>query len=393
MDPIRVLHLARVINRYDWIDTVVRYLPRERFHMEVATFEPKANIAEPHYEALGIPHSLLRVPGMRAYGAYLRAAGQLARLLRTRRIQILHTHHYWEGIVGALAKVLCPHFIFLLHRHYTEDIVRVSGAKGHLLRRLEAWSYTKADRLLVPTESMREWIQVAYGGRPLPPLEVIPYGFELEAPKYKPLSSEERLRARAEAGITPEEVVIVNVGSHRRQKGQFELVRAFCRLAEERPGARLWLVGAGPDSEALRQAALPAAERITFWGWKDAQAVRTLIGAADIVAHPSYSEAFPQVMVEALALERALVITPVSGARDWLVHAQHAWIVPIGDESALYEALKGLSVSPALREKLGRSGAQLVRTHFSYSAVNPLYEKLYTDLCHATRICGHPCAQ
>lgn len=392
MPPIRVLHLARVINRYDWIDTIVRYLPRAQFEVEVATFEPKANIMEPHYEAVGIPHHVLEVRGMRSYLAYMRAARRLSALLRQRGIQILHTHHYWEGIVGALAKELYPHFTFLLHRHYTEDVVRVKGVKGQVLRHLEAWSYRRADRLLVPTESMREWIESAYRGRCLPPIEVIPYGFELEAPKYKALSAEERAAARAEAGVTPNEIVILNVGSHRRQKGQVELIRAFCRLAGEQPEVRLWLVGAGPDTEALRQAARPAAEKITFWGWQGAEAVRRFMGAADIVAHPSYSEAFPQVMVEALALERALVITPVSGARDWLVHGEHAWMVPIQEENALYEALKVLSLSEALRKRLGQSGAQLVRSHLSYFAVNLRYESLYHQLCHAARFCDYSCS-
>ncbi|MDW8417629.1 MAG: hypothetical protein RML92_08795, partial [Bacteroidia bacterium] len=84
MPPIRVLHLARVINRYDSIDTVVRYLPREHFSMEVATFEPKSNIQPPDYERAGIPHHVIPVPSIRSYPAYLKAALRLARLLKDR---------------------------------------------------------------------------------------------------------------------------------------------------------------------------------------------------------------------------------------------------------------------------------------------------------------------
>lgn len=384
MDPIRVLHLARVINRYDWIDTIVRYLPRERFCMEVATFEAQANIQDPAYEQVGIPHHIIPVKSMRAYPAYVQAAVRLARLLRRRQIHILHTHHYWEGVVGAMAKVLYPNFVFLLHRHYTEDIVRVRNLKGWLLRRLESWSYTKADRLLVPTETMRAWI-VASEKRHLPPIEVIPYGFEFEAPKYKPLSAEERQAVRTQAGLGAEEVVIVNVGSHRRQKGQLELVRAFSRLVNQIPEVRLWFIGAGPDTAALQEAAEPLGERVKFWGWQRTSAVRALMGAADIVAHPSYSEAFPQVMVEALALERPLVITPVSGARDWLEPDIHACLVPTGDENALYEALYKLTTDPNLRAQLAQAGAHLVYTHFSYQAVNTQYEAFYTQLCSRSR--------
>ncbi|GIV23133.1 MAG: glycosyl transferase group 1 [Bacteroidia bacterium] len=386
MALIRVLHLARVINRYDFIDTIVRHLPRDRFAPEVATLEPQANIQEPQYAEIGLPHHLIPVPGYKAYPAYLRAAWQLSRLLRKRQTHILHTHHYWEGFVGALAKKLYPNFHLVVHRHYTEDIQRLPRPKRAVLERLEKWTYKQAQALVVPTDTMALFVKRTHTR--LPPLHVIPYGFEFESEKYKPLSASLRESVRKGYALSDSHIVIANFASHRYQKGQHLLLEAFARLRKDLPQAVLWLVGRGPDTENLRLLAqklglLSPAEQpaCLFLGWKTGEEVYALMGAADIIAHPTFSEAFPQVMVEALMQERALVITPVSGAKEWLKPQEHAWIVPIGQVEPLYEGLRTLAENPSLRQKLGQAGRKHLQAHLSYQAINPHYEALYTQLC------------
>ncbi|MCS7188594.1 MAG: glycosyltransferase [Bacteroidia bacterium] len=381
MPPIRVLHLARIINRNDFIDTIVRYLPRDRFSLEVATFDRKAPIAPPMYEEVGIPHHLIPVRHMRAYPSYVLAAFKLRSLLKKRQIQILHTHHYWEGIVGALAKLLYPPVKFILHRHYTEDITRITGIKNKVLLKLELFSHKMADKIIVSTNTMKKFIESFYNTSKLPPIEVIPYGFAFQEYKYYPPSPVERERVRREMGISESTVVIANLGTHRQLKNQIMLLKAFSRLYKENLPVGLWFIGEGPDTKMLQQFAQEREIPVTFFGWKKAEEVRLLVGAADIIAHTSYSEAFPQVMVEALALERALVITAVSGAQDWLRHREHAWLIPVGDENALYEGLRTLISSPETRHRLGTAGALHVKELFEHHRVNSLYAELYESLC------------
>ncbi|RMF52215.1 MAG: glycosyltransferase, partial [Bacteroidetes bacterium] len=179
-----------------------------------------------------------------------------------------------------------------------------------------------------------------------------------------------------------------NLGSHRRQKGQFELIQAFSRVFAQQRNIRLWLVGEGPDTPALRERAQqlrltePEADPpCRFFGWQKADQVRLLLGSCDLVVHPTHSEAFPQVMVEALIHQRPLVITPVSGVKEWLRHPQDAWIIPIQDEAALQEALTVLVTNKALRQEMGRQAAARLRSQLAYSTVNAHYETLYQRLC------------
>lgn len=382
MRALRVLHLARVINRYDFIDTIVRYLPKERFSVEVATFEPKPNIQDPQYEVLNIPHHVIPVRTMQAYPQYVSAAFRLATLLKRREISILHTHHFWEGVVGAIAKKLYPLIKFIAHRHYMEDVVRVSGWKGYVLAKLEAFTYETADAIIVSTPTVANFVRKQYSHQNSLPLHEIPYGFEFEAPKYRPLSSEERAELRKRYGVREEEVIITNVGSHRLQKGQRELIQAFARLSSQLPQVRLWLVGGGPDTPFLQRLAQPLGDKVRFWGWQSGERIREFIGASDIIAHPTYSENFPQIMIEALSLERALVISRVSGASDILTHQKNAWLISPQNEEELYFALYQLVTAPELRRSLGQAGRRIIDEYsLHYSKVNTQYESLYTQLC------------
>ncbi|MCS7297488.1 MAG: glycosyltransferase family 4 protein [Bacteroidia bacterium] len=376
---IRVLHLARVVNRYDFIDTIVRHLPGDTFHMEVLTFEREAPIHPPKYEAVGIPHHVIPVRSLRSYPAYVKAGIKLSKLLRDRHIDILHAHHFWEGLTAAIAKLLHQRIRLILHRHYTEDVIRIGGWKKRVLLGIERLSYSMADALIVPTQMMAEI--VAQWHAYLPPVHAIPYGFEFEAPKYKPLSEDERETIRAEYGANAQAVVVVNVGTHRLQKGQRDLVQVFQAVEQELPHLRLWLVGEGPDTPFLQRACAQIKEKVRFFGWRSGTEVRQLMGAADIVVHPTYSEAFPQVMIEALALERALIITEVSGVKGILEHQEHAWIIPRGDTRALYEGLRRLAQDPPLRFSLGSKGRDFILKHFHYRQINPNYESLYQHLC------------
>ncbi|MCX7606798.1 MAG: glycosyltransferase family 4 protein [Bacteroidia bacterium] len=387
MPTLRILHLAHVINKNDFIDTIVRYLPRDRFKMEVATFQATSNIADPAYEKEGIPHHILPVPHPRAYYAYLRAAYQLSHLLRKREIHILHTHHYWEGIVGALVKKLRPSVRLVVHRHYTEDITRLRYLQRKIMLSLEKWTYCQSDAIVVPTQTISDFMQKTHN-KYFPNIHIIPYGFNLHDEKYKPLSPEERAIIRKKYEVSENTLVIGNFASHRHQKGQHLLLRAFARLHKEKPDTQLWLVGEGPETPLLRRMARelgldepPAAPPCRFLGWKKAAEVRQLLGATDIVAHPTFSEAFPQLMVEALALERALIITSVSGVKEWLTSGEHALIISIGQEEALFHALYTLSENTHLRTKLGTQGRAHALAHFEYPIINPRYESLYTALC------------
>ncbi len=385
MERIRVRHLARTINRYDFIDTIVRYLDKERFETGMITFHRESNIESPRYEEVGIAHRVIPVSSYRAYGRYVAIAWPLARMLRQERVQLLHAHHYWEGVVAALAKKLYPSVHLILHRHYTEDVLRLPPLKRRFMLGIERWMYRQSDLIIVPTHSMGKIVK--YLHQNMTNIEIIPYGFEFSAEKYQRPSEAQRRAVRVQYGASEEHFVIINVATHRHQKGQHILLQAFQKFWLVYPQARLWLVGEGPETPVLKV----LAEKLgllaggveapcRFLGWRRGLEVRDLMAAADLFVHPTFSEAFPQVMVESLSLGVPLVITPVSGAADYLTHGETAWFIPVENVEALTEALCYLYQHPERRALMVEKGRSLVREKFDYALINKAYEQLYASL-------------
>jgi glycosyltransferase involved in cell wall biosynthesis len=77
--------------------------------------------------------------------------------------------------------------------------------------------------------------------------------------------------------------------------------------------------------------------------------------------HVSWTEGFPQVLVEAFAAGLPTVATAVGGIEDWA--ADGALLVPPGDASAAADALQRISDDPGLRSRLISAELRLAREH------------------------------
>ncbi len=139
---------------------------------------------------------------------------------------------------------------------------------------------------------------------------VVPNGVDLE--RFPPASEEDRAAARERLGLGAGPIVVC-VGRLSRQKGQDVLLDAWPEIARTVEGARLALVGSGPEEQALRGTAPPgvlfAGERTDVGDW---------YAAADVVTFPSRWEGMALTLLEAMARERSVVATDVAGAREAL---------------------------------------------------------------------------
>ncbi|MFC4471046.1 glycosyltransferase [Streptomyces xiangluensis] len=176
--------------------------------------------------------------------------------------------------------------------------------------------------------------------------------------------------------LDPSDLLVVCVGRLCRQKGQDVLLEAWPSVLRHVPGARLALVGDGPDEEQLRHR---APEGVLFAG-----AVADSLPwyqAADLVVLPSRWEGMALAPLEAMACGRPVVVTDVAGARESLPprHRTHC-LVPPDRPGPLADALTRALLDPPLRESLGRQGRRHVLTahdvRHSAEAVVSLYREL-----------------
>src|SRR5262249_11690409 len=96
----RVLHFAGIINRHDFIDTVLIHLDRSRFEISALTAIPPRR-DEPHAASEAYATRCLHIPlARRNYGRLLAA---LIREIRRFRPHVIHAHHYDEVLLASIA--------------------------------------------------------------------------------------------------------------------------------------------------------------------------------------------------------------------------------------------------------------------------------------------------
>jgi glycosyltransferase involved in cell wall biosynthesis len=83
----------------------------------------------------------------------------------------------------------------------------------------------------------------------------------------------------------------------------------------------------------------------------------------------SYGEGVPKALIEAAACGRPIVATDVPGCREIVRHNDNGLLVPANDRTALANALRQLISDPALRERMGRRGREIVAQEFGLERV------------------------
>jgi glycosyltransferase involved in cell wall biosynthesis len=196
-----------------------------------------------------------------------------------------------------------------------------------------------------------------------------------------------RLRALAEAPLDPPwpddgRALILGVGRLEASKGFDLLLEAFARLGAETP-ARLALVGAGPELEALeaRAALLGISEHVHFLAFQANP--YAWMRRADVLAVPSFNETFPTVVLEAMAVGTPVVSFDCPyGPREIITHGLDGLLVPPEDPAALAEGLRRVLHDAALAARLREGGAQRSQD-FTIARTIQAYERLFTNLLAA----------
>ncbi|MET8682293.1 glycosyltransferase [Streptomyces sp. NPDC004647] len=312
-------------------------------------------------------------PARREPGRHLpREALRLARLVRRTAPDLVHAHSAKAGLAGRLAVRGRIPTVFQPHAWSFEA---VGGSTAELALRWERFAARWAARVLCVSEDER--LRGRQAGV-LARWAVIRNGVDTD--RFRPADAAARRSARAGLGalrgLPPEAQLVVCVGRLCRQKGQDVLLRAWPEVAAAVPGARLVLVGDGPDRDALRSGAPP---QVLFAG--ECADPAPWYAAADLVALPSRWEGMALAPLEAMACGRPVVLSEVTGARESLApaHAPGA-LVPPEQPHALARALIALLLDHGLRDTFGQQAQEHVRNTYDVRRTAAAVLRLYHEL-------------
>jgi glycosyltransferase involved in cell wall biosynthesis len=307
-------------------------------------------------------------------GVDWRCARRLADIVRREGVDVLHAHQYAPFFYGAASRWLraSPPVLFTEHGRAHPDYPRRKRmlANRVLLRR--------CDRVVAVGEAVRQAlirnegiapgrVEVIYNGIPLQPFEAR-------------LTTSERAEVRAGIGVEPDDLVVIQVARLDYLKDHATAIRTIERVAGRRPGARLVLVGDGPERGAIEDLvqARGMGDLVRLLGRRTD--IPRLLAAADIVLLTSISEGIPLTLIEAMASGHPVVSTGVGGVAEVVIDGQTGLLAPASDDEALAGHILRLADDPGRRDRMGRSGRRRADELFSESRMHEAYQHIYKNM-------------
>jgi glycosyltransferase involved in cell wall biosynthesis len=180
-----------------------------------------------------------------------------------------------------------------------------------------------------------------------------------------PDPSDQRRRIRASLGIPAETTVVIHVGRLSPEKGHSLLLDAVAGIASQGLDFRLLCAGDGPLRPAIEKDCirLGLEERVQFLGFRTD--VSGLLAASDLLVLPSLSEAFPMVLLEAMACGLPVLASRVGGVPELVEDGREGWLVEPGDLAGLRRALDHAIRDAGARRERGLAGQARVADRFS----------------------------
>jgi glycosyltransferase involved in cell wall biosynthesis len=295
---------------------------------------------------------------------------QLALFFRRQRVEIVHCNDVYTNWVGVLAARLAGSPRVIASKRWTHEGDRFLS----FTRRAFRW----ADVVLGNSELIAESAHTVEGVE-RSKLVVVPNFIEPRA--FLLVEDAERRRWRAELGIDPEATVIGCLQRLRPEKEHALLIEAFVRLRLSE-ACQLVLVGDGPEEERLRAqvSRLPAAyrDRVLLVGHVPNRPNPHQL--FDISVLPARSEGFPNSMLEAMAVGRAIVSTDVGGVRDALHDGVSGLVVPPSDVPAMTAALQRMIDDVTFRRESGAAALLRAKEVYAVDRVLPRLVQAYRQI-------------
>ena len=327
----------------------VARLARARGHRALFACTPGSTL-DGRLAAAGVPRTPLHIHGSLDLAAALRLYRRIRRD-RPDLVMAFSGKDYWMTILAArLAGI--P--------------VVLNRSTAGALRSISVPVVSRADAVLAVSRGIKETLVAQ--GLPRDRIEVIYNGVNTE--EFSPRRANPRDRVRDALGI-PREAFLVGCPG-RRGKGQEDLLASASRLMAEGVPIHCLFAGEGIPSlieTHLRKTSPALRSRVTARELIARERMPDILHALDVVVSTPEREPFSNLVLEAMAMERPLILSRTLGNIEAVEDGVSGILVAPGDVDAISGWLLRLWREPGLRVTLGREAGERVRRRFSEPAM------------------------
>lgn len=312
----------------------------------------------------------------------LNAIGRLRRIVRQEQPDLIQGWMYHGNLAAWLAAHMAPGQIPLAWniRHTPYDMREEKPGTAYAIRIGAKLSSTPCRILYNATVSARMHEKLGYNpDRTV----VLPNGFDYDQFRS---SIEARVGLRRELGVADDTILIGMVARIHPMKDHSNFIRAASQLVAQRANVEFVLVGEGLDLgegellQAIDQQGL--GQRVHLLG--ERHDIPYITAGLDIATLSSWSEAFPNVVGEAMSCGVPCVVTDVGDSS--AIVGDTGIVVPPRDSAALAAGwAKLMDLGQEQRLRMGAAARQRIVENYSLASIARQYEAMYRAMLGAGR--------
>lgn len=269
---------------------------------------------------------------------------KLYKLFKKEKPFIVHSHTPKAGTLSMIA----ANFAGVPHRLHTIaglPLLVATGKKRWLLNTVEKITYAFASMIYPNSHGLYDII-LEEKFTTKNKLKVIAHGssngIDVDLFNLNHFSDiNENKTLKKHLNISETDFVFIYVGRLVADKGIKELLVAFNKISKIHKDTKLLLVGDfETDLDPLDAKTLEIKNtnpQIISTGW--ATDVRPYFAIADVLTFPSYREGFPNVVMQAGAMELPAIVTNINGCNEIIIEGENGCIIPVRDSEALHNAM------------------------------------------------------
>ena len=302
----------------------------------------------------------------------LRSVYELYSLMRREKYDIVHVHTPVAALLGRIAANLAgvKNIVYTAHGFYFHD--EMPRKEYHFYYNLEKYfARYFTDWLLLQSREDYE-LSVKNRFKPANRIIHISNGVDIYN-KFNPklISNEKQIELKKSFGIKEDEIVFSFIGRLVKEKGIFELVRAFKQI-KEKVNAKLLLIGTLSQSERDQGSYNVLKEmlddhRIIETGYRSD--IPELLSISDVFVLPSYREGLPRSIIEAMAMGKPIIATNIRGCREEVFDGENGFLVDRQNIDQLSEKMFLLASQPDMRQKFGLKSREIAEELFDEQKV------------------------
>ena len=314
-------------------------------HVEFLGFQGKPFVGQ--MRELGFPVAEVKVRSKVDPFAITR----MARIIRERRIDVVHTHLSTSSVNGTLAARLAK----------VPSVATVHGMSSKM-------SFLTATRLIAVSDQVKSHLMQQ--GVPANRIDVVYNGLDTDDVQ----TSTDEVRTRL--GLLDVGPILGTVSRVTPLKGIDTAIRTIAHLRPEFPHLRYLIVGDGDAQESCQTLAaeLGVAENVIFYGYQ--KDVFSYLSAMDLFLFPSRKEAMGIALVEAMAAGLPTVATRVGGIPE-VITPSVGLLRANDDDEGLAEACRTLLHDLPTRLEMGVQARYRASTVFGVDAMVNATDAVY----------------